>query len=134
MSQYFLEFHDFLLQKEFFWILKLLKLKIWLVIPEFCMRRLSVCSVSTAFTSLCRSLKYLLKVWYITLNYPNMAQIWIFEPLSLSRAKTLTYVRKKNKNEWHLSLLIYSFTQLSHNVCLINTHIFIYWYVRCNCK
>ena len=74
-------------------------------------------------------------MYYIILNYPNMARFLIFETLCLGWAKTLTYVCKKyHKNEWHLSLVAHTFTQLLHNMCLINTHIFIYWYVRCNCK
>ena len=38
------------------------------------------------------------------------------------------------KNERHLSLVAHSFTKLSQNVCLINTHILIYWHARCDCK
>ena len=55
----------------------------------------SVCHASTAYTSVCRGLKYLLKVRYIILNYPNVARFLIFETLCLRRAKTLTYVWKK---------------------------------------
>ena len=54
--------------------------------------RLSVCRASTAYNSLCRGLKYLLKVSYIILNYPNVTRFLIFETLCLGRAKTLTYV------------------------------------------
>ena len=94
------------------------------VISEFC---LSVCSASTTYTSLCIDLKYILKVRYIILNYPNVAQFLIFETLCLGRAKTLTYVLEKfHKNERHLSLVAHSYTKLSQNVCLINMHIFIY--------
>ncbi len=32
-----------------------------------------LCSASTAYTGLCRGLKYLLKVRYINPNYPNVA-------------------------------------------------------------
>ena len=32
---------------------------------------------------------------------------------------------------WYIT---HSFTKLSLNVCIINTHILIYWYARCNCK
>ena len=34
----------------------------------------SICSASTAYTSLCRGLKYLLKVRYIISNHPNVAR------------------------------------------------------------
>ena len=54
----------------------------------------SVCRASTTYNSLCRGLKYLLKVGYITLNFPNMAWFLILETLCLGRANTLTYVWK----------------------------------------
>ena len=51
-----------------------------------------LCSASTAYTGLCRGLKYLLKVRYIIPNHPNVVRFLISETLFLSRAKTLTYV------------------------------------------
>ena len=62
------------------------------VISDFCLS--SVCCASTAYTSLFRGLKYLLKVRYIILNYPNVAWFFIFDILCLGRAKTKTYVWK----------------------------------------
>ena len=53
-----------------------------------------VCSASAVYVSLCRGLKYLLKVRHIIRNYPNVARFFIFETLCLGRAKTLTYVWK----------------------------------------
>ena len=44
---------------------------------------------------------------------------------------TLPYIWK---NERHLCLVIYTFTKLLQNGCLINIHILMYWYARCNCK
>ena len=38
------------------------------------------------------------------------------------------------KNERHLSLVTHSFTKLSQNVCLIDTHILMYRHARCDCK
>ena len=43
-------------------------------------------------------------------------------------------LKKYHKNERHLHLATYSSIKPSQNVCLINTHIFMYWYVRCNYK
>ena len=106
------------------------------IISEFCLSvGRSVCRASTAYTSFCRGLKYLLKVRYIILNYPNVARFLISEILCLGRAKILTYVWKKyHKTERHLSLVTHNFTKLSQNVCLISTYILIYRYARCNCK
>ena len=96
-----------------------------------CRRCLSIYSASTAYTSLCRGLKYLLKVRYTIPNYPNVVKFLIFETLCLGRA----YVWKKfHKNERHLSLVTHTFTKLSQNVCLINKHILVYWHARYNCR
>ena len=43
------------------------------VISEFCLSAVFCCLLSAAYTSLCRDLKYLLKVKYIILVYPSMA-------------------------------------------------------------
>ena len=76
---------------------------------------LSGCRPSAAYTSPYKGLKYSLKVKYIILNYPNnVAKFLIFKTLCLGRAKTLICV--------------------SQNVCLIKTHILIYWHARFNCK
>ena len=48
--------------------------------------------LSVVVDSLCRGLKYLLKIKYIILNYPNVAWFFIFETLCLDRTKTLTYI------------------------------------------
>ena len=53
------------------------------------------CHLSTkAYTSLCRGLKFLLKVGYIIPNHPNVARFLIFDTFCLGRSKTLTYVCK----------------------------------------
>ena len=36
------------------------------------------CSASTACTSLCRGLKYFLKIPYLIIDYPNLVKILIF--------------------------------------------------------
>ena len=95
------------------------------VISQFC---LSVCRGSTAYTRLCRSLKYLLKVRYIIVN---VARFLIFETFCLCRAKTLTYVWK---NITKMNGIWVCFTKLSQNACRINTHSLIYWNSGCNCK
>ena len=71
------------------------------VILEFYLS--SVCSASTAYTSICRGLKYLLKVKYIILNCTNVTQFLMSE-------KNIT---KINSN----SLVTHIFTKLSHNMC-----------------
>ena len=91
------------------------------VILEFC---LSVCSASTAYTNLCRGLKYLpkvrySKVKYIILNDPIVARFLIFETLCFGRAKTLTYIWKKyHKNEQHLSLVEHIPSSNFHRMCV----------------
>ena len=59
-----------------------------LVILEFCQLSV-VCSASATYTILCRGLKYLLKVRYIILVYPNVARYLISETLCLGSSKTL---------------------------------------------
>ena len=46
---------------------------------------------------------------------------------------TLCLKEKYYKNEWFLRLVTHIFTKLKQNVCLINTHIFIYQNARCDC-
>ena len=86
------------------------------------------------WTSLCRGLKYLLKVryMYIILVYPNVTGF----PSSLfGQFENIALCLKKcHKNERHLYLVTHSFTKNSQNVCLFNTHSLIYQYARCNCK
>ena len=85
-------------------------------ISEFCLS-VVVCSASTTYTSLCRGLKYLLKVRFIILVYPNVARFSIFKTLCLGKSKTLSYVWiNKNKSERHLCLVTNSFTKLNQNV------------------
>ena len=52
------------------------------VIEKICLFSV-VCSASAVYSSLCRGLKYLLKVWYIILVYPYVARFLIFETLWL---------------------------------------------------
>ena len=56
-----------------------------------------VCSAPIALTSLGRGLKYLLKVPYIILDYPNVSEFLIFQTLCLGSSKTLSYVWKDYK-------------------------------------
>ena len=63
-----------------------------LPVSNFGILSVVVCSASAANTSLCRGLKYLLKVPYNIQKYPNLAGILIFETLCLGRSKTLPYV------------------------------------------
>ena len=97
---------------------------------------LTVVCHRTDYTSLCRGLEYLIKVWYIILVDLNVVKFLIFETVCLGRSKTLLYVWKIYlKNERHyLCLVAHIFTNLSQNACLINIHTLIYWYARYNCK
>ena len=52
-----------------------------------------------------------------------------------SRKKYPSFGQVSNTALWlHLCLVTHILTKLSQNVCLINTHIFMYWYARCTCK
>ena len=94
-----------------------------------------VCNASTAYNSLYRGLKHLLKIPYFIKYYPNVAGFLIFKTFCLGRSKTLTYVMKKyHKNEWHLCFITQSFTKLLQNVRLINTRILIYRHARGDLK
>ena len=80
-----------------------------------------VCSASTANIILCSRLKYLLKIQYFIQNFPNLTKFFILMTLCLGSSKVLPYAWKK-------------YNTLTQNMCLINTHILVYWYVICNCK
>ena len=99
------------------------------VILEFCLLYV-VCLSSTAYTDLCRGQKYLLKVRYIILNYPNVARFLILRLFVWTGQKHDVCLKKNHKNERHLGLVTHSFTKLSQNVCLIKTHILIYWHAK----
>ena len=43
-------------------------------------------------------------------------------------------LKKYHKYERQLCLETHNFTKLLQNMCLINTHILVYRYARCNCK
>ena len=89
--------------------------------------------VAPAYTSLCIGLEYLLKVRYIILTEPDFRFATLF--FFCHGMKTLPYVWKVyHENGRHLRLVAHIFTKLSQNVCLINTHILIYWHARCDCK
>ena len=98
------------------------------VISKFCLSSSSVvCSASTTYTSLCRDLKYLLKVGYILVVYLNVASFFDFRDPSFGQVENIALcLNKYHKNERHLCLVTNSFTRLSQNVCLISTHLFIY--------
>ena len=79
--------------------------------------------------------KYLLKN---TVFYPILSlrgRIFDFWDSLFGQVKNIALCQKKyHKNVQQLCLVTHSFAQLSQNVCLINTHILINWYARCNCK
>ena len=93
------------------------------IISKFCL----FVGLSRDYSSLCRGLKYLPKVRDIILNYPNDFLIGWGKNIDLC-------LKKFHKNERHLSLVTHSFPKFSQNICLINTHILIYWNARCSCK
>ena len=112
--------------------ISMIQTKIW-KFSNFGILCIVVCSASTAYTSLCRNLNYLLKIIYITLVYSNVGGYLIFETHCLGRSKILPHVWKKyHDNERHFCLVTQSFTKLSLNVCLINTLILMYWDARCD--
>ena len=106
------------------------------VILEFCLSSSSVlCITFTAYTSLCRSLEYWLKIVYFTVVYPNVVGFLISYTVFCCRMDTLPYVWKYyHKNERRLCVVAHSFTKLSQYVCLINTQILVYQYARCDFK
>ena len=100
------------------------------VIPEFCLSYV-LYKWFPAYHNLCRGLKYLSKIRYTTLVMSNVAGFLIFETVFSYRLATLPYILKKyHKNERHLRLVTHIFTKLSQNMCLINTHIFMYQHTR----
>ena len=92
-----------------------------------------VCSASVTYTSLCRGLKYVLKLCYITLVYFNL--YYDYRDFMFGQVTYMALCLKKyHKNELQLCLLIHIFTKFSHSVCLINVHILMYCDVIYNCK
>ena len=76
------------------------------------------CVFTPAYTSLCRGLKYLLKVRYIILD--PLRDVW-----------------KIKSQKWAVFAFgSHILTKLSQNVCLNNTHIWIwiYWHATCDCN
>ena len=69
-----------------------------------------------------------------TIFYPKLwTEFWFSRLFVWAGWKKTLYLKKYHKNETHLRLLAHIFTKLSQNVCLINTHILMYWYTRSNC-
>ena len=70
--------------------------------------------------------------------YPRLflrGQIFDFRDIVFGKVKNIAICLKKyHKSEWHLYLVRHNFTKLSQNMCLIDTHILIYRYSRCDCK
>ena len=64
------------------------------VILEFCLPVVAVYSASTAYTSLCRGLKYLLKIPYCIQYYLNMTRFLVFQTVFLGRSVTMPYIWK----------------------------------------
>ena len=97
---------------------------VWLlVILEFCLLSV-VCNASAAYISLCKDIKYLLKIPYIIQNSPNMAGFFIFSTLCLGKWKTFPYVQKNiiKMNGicvwYHISLPSF------HRICVSLIHTF----------
>ena len=84
-----------------------------------------------AFTSLCRGLKYLLKILNSIRDQPTWPD---FSFLTMFYAGCPIFEKVYHKNKQYLWLVTYIISKFSQNLCLINTHIFIYWHTRCNCK
>ena len=96
-------------------------------------KRLIVCVLAPAYTSLCRDLQYLLKVRYIIIVYPNIVAFLISNTGFYYGMETLSHVWKiHHNNEQHLRLVAYIVTKLSQIVCLIDTNTLICWHARCN--
>ena len=65
----------------------------------------------------------------------SMRRIFDFYHFICYGMETLPYVWKTyHKYEWNLCLGVHISPKLSQNVYLINTHILIHFYVRCDCK
>ena len=65
----------------------------------------------------------------------NVAEFLIFVDTLFGQFKNITLgLKKYHKNERHLCLVAHIFTKVSHDMCLINTHILLYQHARCNCK
>ena len=93
------------------------------LILDFCLLSV-VFSASTAYTNLCRRLKYLLKEPYIIQDYPITCSDFWFSRLDVwADRKHFPMSKKYHKNEWHLRLVRHSLTKLSQNMYLINIHI-----------
>ena len=81
--------------------------------------------------NVCLTNTHILMYWYARFN----CKLWNIFWFCCDRSKTLPYVWKKYlKNERYLCLVTHSFTKHSQNVCLINTHILVNRYPRCDCK
>ena len=76
-----------------------------------------VSSVHTAYNSLCRGLKYVLKIPCFTISLFWRGWISDFRGCNLGKSKTVEHF----------------FIKLSQNICLINTYILIYRNARCDC-
>ena len=86
-----------------------------------------VCSSSAAYTSLCRSLKYLLKVSYIIQNYPSIVRFLNFKTLFLDRSKTLPYVWKNITEMNNICVWKDIASPKFHRICVLL--ILTFWYI-----
>ena len=76
-----------------------------------------------------------LKVRFITIVDPKGDRFLISNTVFLSRyGYTALCLKNISQKGTRLCLVAYIFTKLSQNVCLINTHILIYRYARCDYK
>ena len=81
------------------------------VILEFCLLLSSsllsvvVCSAPTDYASLCRGLKYLLKIFYFIHYYLNMVEFLIFDTVFWALGLHCFMSEKYHNNELHLCLV-----------------------------
>ena len=61
-------------------------------IPELCLSSVGVYVLASAYTSICKDLEYLLKVWYIIVVDPLRDDFLIFGTVFPGRSATLPYV------------------------------------------
>ena len=100
---------------------------------------MSVCSVSTAYTSLCRGLECLIKVWYIILVYPNVAEFSISNTVFCCRMEMehpliicVFWAFSYNIDD-HSCLNCCTFIKHSQIMYVINVHILVCQHAKWDC-
>ena len=74
------------------------------VISEFCQSSF-VFSASTAYTSLCRGLKYILKISYFIQNHSNKGRIFDFLDSLFGQDENIALCLKKKSQKWKAFVL-----------------------------